>query len=254
MAGCVYLLQSDTGNADKGRMLLRTSPLSNGNIFFAQILGYSAVVNGTVAALFQMRKGMFLLGKNKENGKIPMWSYILWFPFYIPTYLYTSIHTRLGTYAVTDPDSGKKKKVHVPEASEVLPGWWIGGRYSHLLNKTWGGIIDLTVEFPELCKCKNYLCIPVWDGVPPSPDQLEESATFAVHSKKDGDVLIHCAHGRGRSTTVMCAALVKYGLYSSWQEAFDAVKPGRPVVKLNAKMKDALTRWQLQYIDSKKGK
>ena len=94
----------------------------------------------------------------------------------------------------------------------------------------------------------------MWDGVPPSPDQLEESATFAVHSKKDGDILIHCAHGRGRSTTVMCAALVKYGLYSSWQEAFDAVKPGRPVVKLNAKMKDALTRWQLQYVDSKKGK
>ena len=61
MAGCVYLLQSDTGNADKGRMLLRTSPLSNGNIFFAQILGYSAVVNGTVAAVSNVARITLLL-------------------------------------------------------------------------------------------------------------------------------------------------------------------------------------------------
>jgi len=209
---------------------------------------------GLLPRYFKCAKECFYSGKTKKTEKFQCG--VTYFGFHstsqrIYTHLFTRdlAHMRLQTLI-----PAKKKKVHVPEASEVLPGWWIGGRYSHLLNKTWGGIIDLTVEFPELCKCKNYLCIPVWDGVPPSPDQLEESATFAAHSKKDGDVLIHCAHGRGRSTTVMCAALVKYGLYSSWQEAFDAVKPGRPVVKLNAKMKDALTRWQLQYIDSKKGK
>jgi protein-tyrosine phosphatase len=138
--------------------------------------------------------------------------------------------------------------------SRVLPlniiafsGWWIGGRYSHLLRKKWGGIVDLTVEFPEYCKTQHYLCIPIWDGVPPTPDQLEQAALFAVNSKKDGDVLFHCAHGRGRSTTTMCAALVKSGMFTSWQEAFNAIKPGRPVVKLNTKMKNALTQWQQKY-------
>jgi protein-tyrosine phosphatase len=129
----------------------------------------------------------------------------------------------------------------------AFSGWWIGGRYSHLLRKQWGGIVDLTVEFPEFCKTQNYLCIPIWDGVPPTPDQLEQAAVFAVNSKKDGDVLFHCAHGRGRSTTTMCAALVKSGMFTSWQEAFNAIKPGRPVIKLNTKMKNALAQWQQKY-------
>ena len=195
---------------------------------------------------------MGLVGKDKETGQIPLWSKILFFPFHIPTYLYTHIHTRMH-------------EPKVPVASEVLPGWWVGGCYGHEIDTDWVAVIDLTVEFPEstFTRTSAYLSIPTWDGVPASPAQLDEGATFAVnaiqHHQGDdgggaGNVLVHCAHGRGRSTTMMCACLVKAGLYANWQEAFEkGIKPGRSVCKLNRRMQEALTQWQEEYVDGKKG-
>jgi hypothetical protein len=218
----------------------------------AAVLGYSTVLNGAIAVMFKLEKGMGLIGKDPKTGQIPMWSYVIFFPFHVPTIIYTHIHTRLGTMKVKTSD-GKTKRETVPVVSEVQPGWWVGGCYAHEINKEWGGIIDLTVEFPERTKTQFYLSIPTWDGVPATPVQLEEAATFAVEARKHGDVLVHCAHGRGRSTTVMCACLVKAGLFNTWEEAFEkGVKPGRPVCKLNGLMKKALTAWQNEYVIGKK--
>jgi hypothetical protein len=55
----------------------------------ALILGYSTILNGVIAALFKMELGMALLGKNRKTGQIPNWSYIVFFPFHLPTLLYT---------------------------------------------------------------------------------------------------------------------------------------------------------------------
>jgi hypothetical protein len=143
----------------------------------------------------------------------------------------------------------------VPVATEVQPGWYVGGCYGHLLNKTWGGIIDLTVEFPESSVGKHYVNAPTWDGVPLSPAQLESVGNFAVSARQHGDVLVHCAHGRGRSTTVMCVCLVKAGLYENWKDAFEhGIKPFRPVCKLNKRMQQNLQAWQSQYVDNAKEK
>ena len=52
----------------------------------------------------------------------------------------------------------------------------------------------------------------------------------------------------------MCAALVKAGLFATWEEAFEkGIKPGRSVCKLNKRMKASLTEWQRIYVDGKKG-
>eukprot|EP00965_Chrysotila_dentata_P250471 6209468-Pleurochrysis_carterae.AAC.5 len=59
--------------------------------------------------------------------------------------------------------------------------------------------------------------------------------------------MVHCAHGKGRSTTVMAACLVRAGYYSTWLEAFEAIKKKRPVVSLNKKMRRALSAWQQRY-------
>ena len=212
-------------------------------------LGYSTVLNGFIAVLFKSEWGMGLLGKDPRNGNIPLWSYIIFFPFHIPTKLYTHIHK--------SHDQHKKKEKRVPVASEVQPGWWVGGCYGHELDMDWAGVIDLTVEFPEstIDRTKAYLSMPTWDGVPATPAQLEEAANFAVHAKgQDGHILVHCAHGRGRSTTVMCACLVKAGLFSNWEEAFEkGIKPQRSVCKLNRRMRQNLSEWQAQYVDGKKG-
>jgi protein-tyrosine phosphatase len=227
------------------------------------ILGYSTLINGVIAILFKTERGMSLLGKNRTAGTIPKWSYFLFFPFHVPTYLYTHIHTRLGqwkkgpkttTTTTTTTTNNKKKEGggSVPVATEVQPGWWVGGCYGHELEKDWGGVIDLTVEFPESCRdrTKDYLSLPTWDGVPCTPAQLEVAAQFSVKARTKGDVLVHCAHGRGRSTTVMCACLVRAGLYPNWMDAFDkGIKPYRSCCKLNSRMKQNLTAWQAEYVD-----
>lgn len=223
-------------------------------LVWASIFGYSALLNGIISILFRLEWGMGLIGKDPKTGQIPRWSYVLFFPFHLPTMLYTHIHTRHGQYKAKTENGETKRKV--PVATQVQPGFWVGGCYAHELERDWGGIIDLTVEFPERCisHTESYLLIPTWDGVPATPELLEEAANFSVEARKKGDVIVHCAHGRGRSTTVMCACLVKAGLYSTWQEAFEkGIKPGRPVCKLNSKMRKALASWQARHVDGKKG-
>mmetsp|Transcript_71435 Transcript_71435/g.232127 ORF Transcript_71435/g.232127 Transcript_71435/m.232127 type:complete len:258 (+) Transcript_71435:84-857(+) len=201
------------------------------------LLAYSTVLNGVIAGLFRAEVGMEMLGKDETTGQVPLWSYMIFAGFHFPTWLYTALQaTKDGT-------------VGISVADEVAPGFWLGGRYGNELGRTWDGIIDLTCEFPERSKGATddaYLLLRCWDGVPPTPDQLERAAAFAVkkHSKKGGGILVHCAHGRGRSTTVMCACLVKAGLYKNWEEAFEACQAKRKVVKLNSKMRRALTAWQ----------
>ena len=263
------------------RMLLATSSGGESSLMpllrlgTASILSYSTLLNGTIAVLFKMRKGMSLIGKDRQNGTIPMWSYVLFFPFHIPTYAYTWVHTKCGKMKPSAKEDGEdvatkpSKKITVPVASEVQPGWWVGGCYSHQLNKKWAGVVDLTVEFPERCRedTLRYLCLPTWDGVPCSPEQLEKAAQFCIDAREEWNrlrtkgavegepqILIHCAHGRGRSTTVMCAALVKMGMFANYEEALEkGIKPGRPCCKLNSMMRTNLTEWQRIYIDGKKG-
>lgn len=203
---------------------------------------YCAVVNGLVAFLFAQQKGMSLIGKT-QDGKIPLWSYILFAGFHLPTILYTAMHTYLGE------NSSKRERV-VPVATEIRDGWWLGGRYGDRLGiPKWGPVVDLTVEFPETLDTDNYLLLRCWDGVPPTPAQLEQAASFcADYLQRTGSsqrlpIMIHCAHGRGRSTCTMCAAFVRAGLYSTWEAAFEAIKEKRHVVRLNRKMKNALIEW-----------
>lgn len=246
------MLVSGSGAGGTGRSLSSSDSMPLWKFGAAAVLGYSAVLNGAIAVMFKMERGMSLVGKDPKTGQIPRWSYVLFFPFHVPTIIYTHLHTRMGTMKVKGTD-GKTTREPVPVASEVQPGWWVGGCYGNELNKEWGGVVDLTVEFPERMKTKSYLLVATWDGVPATPAQLENAATFAVEARKQGDVMVHCAHGRGRSTTVMCACLVKAGLFPTWQEAFEkGIKPGRSVCKLNGLMKKALTAWQEQYVDSKK--
>ena len=144
-------------------------------------------------------------------------------------------------------------------ATEILSGWWLGGRYGNELGiSKWGVVVDLTVEFPEHCMVEdseNYVLLRCWDGVPPTPEGLEiaaqRCANFLGSPTPSGStrlpIMIHCAHGRGRSTCTMCAAFVRAGLYDTWQAAFEAIKEKRSCVRLNGKMRRALTQWTERY-------
>lgn len=203
-------------------------------------LCYTSVLNGVIALMFNFGVGMRVIGKSSSTGAVPLWSYLVFFSFHFPTWLYTSLHHL------------KDRATRVPTATEVEPGWWVGGRYAADLNKRWAGVVDMTCEFPEGCSASTdqYLLLPCWDGTPPPPESIERAAVFAVSASAAGDVLVHCAHGRGRSTTVMCACLVKSDLYPNWEKALEAIKRNRRVAKLNPAMRAALSAWQSQYVDS----
>ena len=197
------------------------------------LLIWSALVHALITSLFLLRRGQWLLGK-RADGVVPLWSLVLWGAFHAPTWLYTAVHHALSSK---------------PVASEVAPGWWIGGRYAARLGRKWAATVDLTAEFTEGClgSTRDYLCIPTWDGQPPPPADIERAAQFAAAACGRGDVMVHCAHGVGRSTCVMVACLVRAGVHADWREAYEAVAPRRPGVKLNGKMRRALDEWQARY-------
>jgi len=61
----------------------------------AAISGYSAILNASIAGLFKLERGMTLIGKDRTSGKIPWWSYLLFFPFHLPNVVFTYIHTEV---------------------------------------------------------------------------------------------------------------------------------------------------------------
>ena len=199
-----------------------------------------AVTNLVIVCLFVANRGTSLLGKDPKTGRSPLAYYVAWCGFVVPTWIYTKVHTVLG------------KRHGVPEATEVVDGWWLGGRYADGAPgrpARWSGCLDLTCELPERCfdDSDEYKLVSLWDGAPPSPDLVEAAAEFCVAASHKGPVLVHCAHGRGRSTTVMCACLTKAGLFPDWQSAFAACRLKRPCVRLNARMRRSLEEWQAAY-------
>jgi len=198
---------------------------------------YGSAVHALITTLFLLQRGEFILGKDPINGTVPLWSMVIFAAFHLPTWIYTYVHTY------------HSKHKGVPVASEVASGWWIGGTYSNELAKRWAAVIDLTVEFPERCRetTDEYLLVACWDGTPPAPRDIETAARFAANSAGLGDILVHCAHGRGRSTCVMVACLVRAGLYPTWRDAFEACSKRRKGVKLNKKMRTALDEWEALY-------
>ena len=206
---------------------------------------YSAFLNLYIAQLFLLRSSMGLLMKNKTTGQIPWLSYVLFSPFHVPTLLYTHAHHFLGSMSSS-----------IPAASQIHPDikLYVGSRYVEEVKAVtnWSGIIDLTCEFPETGKTQNYKAIPCWDGQPPSVEQLERGARFGRDAMEKaglegGSLMVHCAHGRGRSCLMMCAVLVRMGLVDGWEEGFDMVKAGRSCCKLNEGMRKRLGEWSEKF-------
>ena len=86
-------------------------------------------------------------------------------------------------------------------ATEVAPGLVLGGFYSDTFvtanDLEVDAVIDLTCGFPERIRCREYLCLPIWDGNAPTTNDLNCAVQFAKTLKKKGVVVVHCAFGVG---------------------------------------------------------
>jgi protein-tyrosine phosphatase len=170
-----------------------------------------------------------LLGK-QTTGEIPWWSWFIWWPWHLAAH--TSAWWFRGRGA--------------PPFTEVHPGWWLG-TWPHQAQspEPWEAVLDLTCELPRRQQTQHYLCVPTWDMTQPSDDDLLTAVAFVLTQRDAGrPLLVHCAHGRGRSTMVVVAGLVAAGLHPTWQHALDHVRLQRPNVRLSSTQQRSLTEWQ----------
>jgi diacylglycerol kinase (ATP) len=217
-------------------VLLQTLSLSS-TMFFVFI--YFAAVHSLMVVLFVLRRGEAILGKVAKTGALPLWSYLVWWPFHlvnlISVYLVNHVRKRRG----------------VDLCTEIMPGWHLGGYYSDVgaERRVLGGrlnlaVVDLTTEFPERLTTPHYCLVPIWDGSAPTVAQMRRAADFVAENLNQGrHVVVHCAFGVGRSTTMMIACMRHQRLCNSVDEGLQLIKQKRPVCKLNSQMRAALALW-----------
>jgi protein-tyrosine phosphatase len=104
-------------------------------------------------------------------------------------------------------------------------------------------VVDVTCELPKQ-HSSRYLCLPTWDTQGPTPELIEQGVRWSLKENEDGQpIYIHCAHGHGRSATVMCAAFIASGKANDIDGALAIMRKARPRVRLNKKQRAVVQAW-----------
>ncbi|DBB06424.1 hypothetical protein WJX77_007711 [Trebouxia sp. C0004] len=170
-----------------------------------------------------------LLGKT-ASGSIPYWNLVILWPYHVGLRSKLWIQRRISTE---------------PHWTLITDGWYIGGWPS---SSKWmppgnPSIVDCTCELPRRHN-NTYLCLPTWDTHGPDVQLIEDGVKWLLEQRaEERAVYVHCAHGHGRSTVLLCAALVAAGHANSLEGAFQEVQQLRPRVKLNYRQRKALVKW-----------
>ena len=107
-------------------------------------------------------------------------------------------------------------------------------------------VVDLTTEFPERLRSPNYCLLPVWDGTAPTMDHFRIAVAFIkTHRAAGRTIVIHCAFGVGRSTTMLIAAMLYFRICSSIDDGLKMIQRKRPCCRLNAGMRSSLEMWDI---------
>ena len=149
-------------------------------------------------------------GKNQKTGNISALRLLVFLPYYVVVFcimVYGFLNThirRLESY------------------TKITDDVFVGDYFSSFMGfNTWKSILDITNELPRVGKCSKYLNIQSWDGTPPSPAEIQCGVEFIRKCQKP--VLVHCAHGKGRSVTMVVAYLRASGICKSVPEAIQKV-------------------------------
>mmetsp|Transcript_4023 Transcript_4023/g.11534 ORF Transcript_4023/g.11534 Transcript_4023/m.11534 type:complete len:248 (-) Transcript_4023:85-828(-) len=204
---------------------------------FRYILTHTAV-SGYVVALASTRSlskfttGLF--GKSKQ-GKLSPFCTLVFLPFQ------AAIRAKLWY---------KRHVGSEPLYSHIADRWYVGGwpKASDIQllegkEPQSAAVLDCTCELPRKTD-RPYLCIATWDTHAPTVEGFERGVKFALEKRDEGrSVLVHCAHGHGRSVAMLCAILIAEGKVQSVDEAESFIKKKRPRARLNRNQKENLIKW-----------
>jgi hypothetical protein len=212
---------------------------------FGYILAYTSVSTFLVA-LFQILDDLSIIGKTSD-GSIPWRAYILLCP-YLLAYKYNVFLRRIVVSSE-------------PVVTKIHDGWYLAGWLDDVqhLRKAQSitgtspsrkiAIVDLTCELPRQAngpEVAAYLNIPTWDAKAILSDGIRKAVNFAIMHRQNGcDIVVHCAFGHGRSTMILLASMVTFGIFKSWKEGETYIKSVRPRIGMSWDQKNGLDHWLL---------
>ncbi len=195
--------------------------------YFAVFFYWTALSLFLVSLAYLANAGRIF--RKRQNGTIP-W-YIRWafIPFLLGAQLYNAWQRR------TDK---------VPPIQEVEPGLFLACRLfppdvDTLKHENVTAILDATCEFDGLDwtvfgENISYLNIPVLDHAAPNRAQLRQAINWIHHHRKrNRNVVVHCALGRGRSVLVMAAYLLAKEPDANVDEVLARIQETRETASLN---------------------
>ena len=102
------------------------------------------------------------------------------------------------------------------------------------LGINWHGVIDLTNEFPaSVLKAPIQKYLSVLDLTPPKPKTLVRAVRWLERTQQQGNVLVHCALGLSRSSSVVACWLVWRGHADNIQHAIAMIDAKRAGIVLS---------------------
>ncbi len=207
-------------------VLVATSILAAvaGGVVRALLLWFGLVIIAVIGGILLKRPAW--MGK-RPDGTFPWWSLVVWAPWHVLTRGVASL----------------QRRVSPPGASDVGSGLWVGAWPLAGDAPADAAIVDLTAELPRRVATPAYFCAPTWDHTAPAVADIERAVAFSVAERRRGrPVLIHCAHGRGRSATVACAVMIALGDAARPDEAFAKIR-ARRAIHMNREQHAALEEW-----------
>ena len=146
---------------------LQAVPLGTG------LLGYCCAVHAVVTSCVVADVAPWIIGKDPKTGQVPLWSWIVWGPFHLTNRFFVSLAKLNHSHAN-----------NLEVATEVWPGWYLGGWYSSELGIRFTAVVDLCCELPERAETDKYMCCANWDGMLHGED-IVQAAPFLAKAAKE---------------------------------------------------------------------
>jgi hypothetical protein len=119
-----------------------------------------------------------------------------------------------------------------PDAHPICDGVWIGRMPTRRewRRRSFAAMVDLCAELPAPAGVRRHHALAWLDLAAPSPDALRAAAATIEAARREGDVLVCCALGYGRSACAVAAWLVSTGRAPDANAAFSHIRRNRPDV------------------------